>query len=118
MMHTTTLFALAAIFTTLAGIGATLIVTKSYAFEWLQHAFDPAHTHWTNGNKHLNQLVNCPLCWGWWQGFVFQFLIMLFLGINLNWLYLLPMFFQGCITSVFSILAYLMLVKLGLKTVK
>ena len=111
-------FLFAAIFTTLAGIGATLILTKFYIFEWLQHAFDPALTHWTGGNKHLNRLLNCPACAGWYVGCLFQFLMMLFIGINLNWLYLLPMFFQGCITSLFSIYAYLILVKLGLKTVK
>jgi hypothetical protein len=117
-MNTTLLFFFAAIFTTLAGIGATLIITKSVLFQPLQRFFDPAYNHWIKPHPHLNTLVNCPICTGWYVGVLFQFLIMLFLGINLNWLYLLPMFFQGCITSVFSILAYLILCKLGLKTVK
>lgn len=111
-------FLLAALFVTLAGIGATLIITKSVMFEGLQKFFDPQYNHWVDKHPKLNTLLNCPMCMGFWVGNLFQFLIMLFLGINLNWLYLLPMFFQGCITSVFSILAYLILVKLGLKTVK
>jgi hypothetical protein len=59
-------FLLAALFVTLAGIGATLIITKSVMFEGLQKFFDPQYNHWVDKHPKLNTLLNCPMCMGFW----------------------------------------------------
>lgn len=114
---------LVSIMTTIAGVGATLIITKSFIFEWLQHYFDPEYHHWQTDHPYLNKLFNCPTCVGWYVGVLFQFLTYLLvssmLGLHLSTFTIaVLLFFQGFITSLFSIYAYLVLVKLGIKTVK
>jgi len=97
---------LATVFTTFASIGATIIVTKSYLFRPLQNYFK---------NDYLYKLFNCPLCYSFWQGLVFQLIMMIIiLGMPLTLVAtIIIAFFQGCITSIASYLVYLIMIKLG-----
>jgi len=98
------------IFTTLAGVGATIIVTTSYLFRPLQRFFR---------NEYLYKLFNCPICYGFWQGLAFQTLIIIFDSVRMDlhpwlvWEDLIIIFFQGCITSIASYIVYLIMIKLG-----
>jgi len=101
---------LLSIFTTLAGIGATIVITKAYLFRPLQNRFK---------NDLLYKLFNCPMCMGMWVGFLFQTLIIIFNSTRMDlcpllaWEDSIIIFFQGCITSITSYLVYLIMIKLG-----
>lgn len=45
---------------TVINFGIAFIVTESHIFEWLRNLVKPI-------NK-LSQLLNCPLCFGFWSG--------------------------------------------------
>ena len=76
-MDTIIIILFATIFTTLAGAGATFIITKSFLFRPLQRLYDPDYSeHGADIHPKLNKLFNCPLCMGAWVGFLFQLVIM------------------------------------------
>lgn len=118
-MDTTLIILFATIFTALAGVGATIIITKSFLFRPLQRMFDPDYHIGADIFPKLNKLFNCPLCMGAWVGFLFQFIIMITVRTVLHITPLLfytdivAIFFQGCIVSILSYITYLVLVKLG-----
>ena len=75
------------IFKIFSGVALTLIITQSYLFKPLRDKIK---------NKHLNKLINCPMCLGFWVGLLVFFNPFLYLEI-------------GLITSLFSYITYLVL---------
>jgi hypothetical protein len=119
-METILIIFLATIFTAFAGVGATIIITKSFLFRPLQRLYDPEFSEMhADVHPKLNKLFNCPLCMGAWVGFVFQLAVMITVRLVLhitpllNYTDIVAIFFQGCIVSILSYITYLILVKLG-----
>ena len=50
------------LFITLAGVGATLIITQSHLFQPLQKFFNP------ETQPYAAKFFNCPMCMGFWVG--------------------------------------------------
>lgn len=108
----------ATILTTLAGVGATIIITKSYLFRPLQRVYDPEFNCGADIHPKLNKLFNCPLCVGAWVGFFLQVVTIVVVKDLLqihSWHLtdILPVIYQGFITSICSYITYLVLVALG-----
>lgn len=115
---------LTSIVVTFAGIGSTLIITKSFLFRPLQRLFDPDFHMGVDSHPYLCRLFTCPQCMGTWQGFILQlfavWVIFNVLPVDVNsatiLLAILTIILQGFITSWLSLSAYLILKKLGYKT--
>lgn len=88
----------------LASVSATLILTKSFLFRWLQNLFTKER------HPYLNKLFNCPWCLGVWVGSLFRYL-MIFYNDDLYYT-LLNVFYYGLTTSILSLFTYLILLKL------
>jgi len=99
------------VFITFAGIGATMIITESYLFKAIRDAIDPKRY------PYLAKFVKCPMCVGFWVGMIFQTIVYLMIPINLGLLSIVITFFQGCVTSLFSFIIHIIILKLskGLK---
>lgn len=104
----------------LATIGATIIVTQSTIFKPVRSHFKP-ESKW-------GQLLSCPLCLGFHMGWIMRMLFierfgndMLGYGFYLRGLTTLEhwctfasdLFIFACAGSILSMLAYLVMIKLG-----
>jgi hypothetical protein len=112
-------YLISSVVTTLAGIGATIIITKSFLFKGLQDLFEPKLHMNVDAHPYLNKLFNCPMCMGFWVGWLFQIImvtVLQFHVVKVEPVFIMDAvgaFFQGCIVSVLSIITYAIMVTLN-----